>query len=117
MAADRKRRIVRIVAAPIDLDAVERLLDSGDLDGARSALARARGEEADVLRLRLGMLDGSVSPNAVMQRLVVLMQGRPGLARASDLYTEASQRAYDKHQSSMSHSHPPPPMTPKDKGS
>ena len=101
-------------AAPVDLAAVSSMLDRGELDAARSTLARVRGDEADVLRMRLALLDGSVTPQAVMQRLVSMMQSRPGLPRANEVYQEASQAAYRSSQSSLSHSHPPPKAEPRD---
>ncbi len=101
-------------ATPSDLSDVAAMLDRGEIDAARSALLRVRGDEADVLRLRIALLDGSVAPGAVMQRLVGMMQARPGLPRANELYQEASQAAYQSSQSSLAHSHPPPKAEPRD---
>jgi hypothetical protein len=100
---------------PADFESISRLLDDGDLDTARDILART--DETDdtynVLRLKLSILDHSVSPNVALQKLIQMMRTEPNLPGARALYQEASKLAYAERQSSASHSHIPPPVRPK----
>lgn len=97
-----------------DLEPIDQLLEAGDLDAARTALAAIPSQEdaVRVLRVKLGLYDGSLPPGAAMQRLIQIMRTAPDTPRAKELYQEASNRAYQSRQSSVSHSHPPPPVEP-----
>lgn len=101
---------------PSDPAEVERLLDAGDLDGARAVLESVptTDESFAVTRIRLGLLDGSTPAGAAQQALIRLMRRDPDWPGAKKLYQEASSQAYQTRESSASHSHPPPPT---DKGS
>jgi hypothetical protein len=101
---------------PEDYQTIDQLLDAGDLDGARAAISGAdpKDERYAVLRCKLSMYDGSLPPGAVMQRLIQLMRRDAEWPGAKDLYQEASNVAYQTRQSSAAHSHPPPPVEPKD---
>jgi hypothetical protein len=95
-----------------DPASIHRLLDSGDLEGARAELARVpRTEEAyAVVRVKLELYDGSLPPLAATQQLVQLMRKKPDFPGAKELYQEASNLSYQTRQSSPAHSHPPPPV-------
>jgi hypothetical protein len=90
---------------------VDQLLDAGDLEAARAELASvARAEEAySVVRIKLELYDGSLPPLAAVQQLVQLMRKRPDFPGAKELYQEASKLSYQQRESSLAHSHPPPP--------
>jgi hypothetical protein len=96
---------------PDERDTIEALLEAGDQDGARSLLEQtASGDERYlVLRVKLGLRDGSLEPGIAMQRMIALMRRDPEWPGAKETYQEASQAAYRSRQSSVSHSHPPPP--------
>jgi hypothetical protein len=93
---------------PVEID---RLLDAGDLDGAKAALAEVPGsdERYAVVRVKLGLYDGSIESGPAMQTLIQLMRRDPDWPGARALYQEASNVAYRGRQSSVAHSHPPPP--------
>jgi hypothetical protein len=97
----------------LDPASIDRLLDAGDLEGARSALAQApRSDEAyTVVRVKLELYDGTLPPLAAIQQLVQLMRKKPDFPGAKELYQEASNLSYQTRQSSPAHSHPPPPVT------
>ncbi len=94
-----------------ELDNVDQLIEAGDFDGARAALGDAAEDsvERKVLRVKLGLHDGSLPAGPAMQRLIQIMRKSPDAPRAKEIYQEASNRAYQSRQSSVSHSHPPPP--------
>jgi hypothetical protein len=96
-----------------DLASIHRLLDAGDLEGARAQLALVpRADEAfTVVRVKLELYDGSLPPLAATQQLVQLMRKHPDFPGAKELYQEASNLSYQTRQSSPAHSHPPPPVT------
>jgi hypothetical protein len=99
---------------------VDRLLDAGDLDGARVVLEAVpiTDEAFAVVRIRLGLMDGSMPAGAAQQALIRLMRRDPDWPGAKALYQDASSQAYQTRESSASHSHPPPPTdTGTDKGS
>ncbi len=100
------------IETPMDFDAIQRLLDSGDIESARDILEGTdpNDEAYAVLRLRLAMLDGSVPPTITTQRLIQLMRRQPNYPGARALFQEASKLAYTEGQSSVSHSHAPPPV-------
>ncbi|HWZ90045.1 MAG TPA: hypothetical protein VNW92_14380 [Polyangiaceae bacterium] len=97
-------------------EAIDRLLEREDLDGARAALQKADpgDERFAVARIRLALYDGSMPSGAAMQQLIQLMRRDAAWPGAKALYQEASTAAYQTRQSSVSHSHPPPPVEPKD---
>jgi hypothetical protein len=99
-----------------DPAAIHRLLDAGDIDGARTALAQVpRADEAyAVVRIKAELYEGSLPPLAAIQQLVQLMRKRPDFPGAKELYQEASSRSFQTRQSSLAHSHPPPPASDKD---
>lgn len=95
-----------------DPASIHRLLDAGDLEAARSALAEVpRGDEAyAVVRVKLDLYEGMLPPLAAIQQLVQLMRKHPEFPGAKELYQEASNLSYQTRQSSLAHSHPPPPV-------
>jgi hypothetical protein len=97
---------------PPDYAAIDELLEAGDVEGAREMLAHtpASNEGYAVLRIKLGLREGSLEPGPAMQRLIALMRRNSDWPGAKELYQEASQAAYQSRQSSVSHSHPPPPV-------
>jgi hypothetical protein len=94
-----------------DPNAVDAMLEAGDFEAARDALSDVPdGDDSyAVVRIKLGMYDGSLPPGAAMQKLIALMRLDSNWPGAKDLYQEASNQAYSSRQSSVSHSHPPPP--------
>jgi hypothetical protein len=94
---------------------VDDLVEEGDMTGARTALAKATGNAAlvELLEVKMGLYEGTLAPQLAMNRLLVLMRQDAKLPGAHALYQEASQRSYAERESSLSHSHPPPPSAPK----
>ena len=94
-----------------DPASIDRLLDAGDLEAARAALAQVpRSEEAfSVVRVKMDLYDGTLPPLAAIQQLVQLMRKKPDFPGAKELYQEASNMSFQTRQSSPAHSHPPPP--------
>jgi hypothetical protein len=92
--------------------AIDAQLEANDLDGARGALSQvdAQDETYAVLRIKLALYDGSLPAGAAMQKLIALMRRDASWPGARELYQEASNLAYQSRQSSVSHSHPPPPV-------
>lgn len=101
-----------VVQTPTDFDAIDRLLEAGDIEQAKEILQSAdpSDESYTVLRVKLGLYDGSLPPGAAMQRLIALMRRQQDWPGAKAVYQIASQRAYAEHESSVSHSHIPPPV-------
>ena len=100
---------------PEELASIDALLEAGEIEAARSALDIAGSDPAvEVLRLKLMLYEGGVPPPLVMQKLIAVMRQHPEVAGGKELYQEASQRAYTDRVSSVSHSHPPPPVRPTD---
>jgi len=93
-------------------DAIDRLLEAGDLDAAREALSAASpsDDRYAVARIKLALYDGSMPSGAAMQALIQLMRRDANWPGAKELYQSASTSAYQTRQSSVSHSHPPPPV-------
>jgi hypothetical protein len=91
---------------------VDELLTAGELDQARALLATIApsDERYAVVRVRLGLLDGSLPAGAAQQALIKLMRRDPDWPGAKSLYQNASSQAYRSRESSASHSHPPPPV-------
>jgi hypothetical protein len=98
---------------PEDVSTIDRMLEAGDLDGARAALGKTRPDDEAfaVVRIKLALYDGSAEPGLAMQQLIQLMRKRADFPGAKELYQEASTLAYGSRKSSVSHSHPPPPVT------
>ena|SRR6187551_2348751 len=95
-------------ADPTRIDA---LLDAGDLVSARAALATVPDgdERFVVVKIKLGLYDGSLASGAAMQQLIQLMRRDENFPGAKALYQEASSVAWQARQSNVAHSHPPPP--------
>ncbi len=88
------------------------LLEAGKLDEARTRLSQTSSadESYAVVRVKLGLLDGSMPAGAAQQALIRLMRRDAEWPGAKELYHKASAAAYTGGQSSASHSHPPPPV-------
>ena len=95
-----------------DPASIHRLLDAGNLEGARDELLGVpRSDEAYlVVRMKLELYDGTLPPLAAIQQLLQLMRKTPDFPGAKELYQEASNLSYQTRQSSPAHSHPPPPV-------
>ncbi len=93
-------------------EAIDGLLDAEDLEGARAALLAVPGtdESYAVVRIKLALCDGSMPSGAAMQALIQLMRRNADWPGAKALYQLASTNAFETRQSSVSHSHPPPPV-------
>jgi hypothetical protein len=93
-------------------EGIDGLLEAGDLERAREALlgVPATDESYSVARIKLALLDGSMPSGAAMQALIQLMRRNPDWPGAKTLYQQASTDAFQTRQSSVSHSHPPPPV-------
>ncbi|MFZ5894394.1 MAG: hypothetical protein ACOY0T_25250 [Myxococcota bacterium] len=100
-------------ADPTRIDA---LLDAGDLVSARAALASVPDgdERFIVVKIKLGLYDGTLAPGAAMQQLIQLMRRDENFPGAKALYQEASSVAWQARQSNVAHSHPPPPARRRD---
>lgn len=94
---------------------VDDMVELGDMTGARVALSKVGGNAAlsELLEVKMGLYEGTVAPQLAMNRLLTLMRQDPNIPGAHALYQEASQRSYAERESSLSHSHPPPPSAPK----
>ncbi len=92
-------------------ETVDQLLLRGELDQARALLAPipTSDERFAVVRVKLGLMDGTLPPGAAQQTLIKLMRRDPDWPGAKELYQGASSQAYQSRESSSSHSHPPPP--------
>lgn len=92
-------------------EAVDELLEASELERARQLLAGAApsDERFAVVRVKLGLFDGSLPAGAAQQALIKLMRRDPEWPGAKELYQLASSQAYHGRESSASHSHPPPP--------
>jgi len=93
-------------------DVLDAMLEADDLSGAREALKRipANDDRYAVVRIKLSLFDGSMASGAAMQALIQLMRKDPEWPGAKALYQRASSAAFETRQSSVSHSHPPPPV-------
>ena len=101
-------------SAPQSPEPISELLDVGELDRARELLAATPpgDERFAVVRVKLGLMDGSLPAGAAQQALIKLMRRDPEWPGAKELYQVASSQAYRSRESSASHSHPPPPVPP-----
>ncbi len=93
-------------------EAVDDLLLRGQLDPARELLSAVplSDERFAVVRVKLGLMDGTLPAGAAQQSLIKLMRRDPDWPGAKELYQAASTEAYRGRESSASHSHPPPPV-------
>lgn len=100
------------IEMPTDFEAIQRLFELGEVDQAREILEATDTEDEAymVLRLKLAMSEGSIAPAAALQKLIQLMRRQPNWPGARALFQEASRLAYAEGQSSVSHSHHPPPV-------
>lgn len=89
---------------------VDQLVEAGDLDQARGLLndVPISDERFAVVRVKLGLFDGSLPAGAAQQALIRLMRRDPDWPGAKVLYQRASGEAFRGRESSASHSHPPP---------
>lgn len=91
---------------------IDQLIEAGDFAAARSALdALPVSDALIVLRIKLDLFEGSLPAGAAMQKLIALMRKNADAPGAKELYQEASNMAYQSRTSSVSHSHPPPPVS------
>ncbi len=97
---------------PATPEPVDELLEAGQLEQARELLAQVpqSDERFAVVRVKLGLMDGSLPAGAAQQALIKLMRRDPDWPGAKVLYQLASSHAYRGRESSASHSHPPPPV-------
>jgi hypothetical protein len=87
---------------------VDQLIDSGQFEAARESLDQFASDDpiAIVLRAKLGLREGVLSPPAAMQRLLNVMRDDPNVPGGRELYQEAAGSSYRERMSSPSHSHP-----------
>ena len=93
-------------------DVLDAMLEADDLSGTRAALkdVPTSDERYAVVRIKLGLFEGSMASGVAMQALIQLMRKNPDWPGAKALYQRASSAAFETRQSSVSHSHPPPPV-------
>ena len=93
-------------------EAVDELLEAAELEQARGLLGGVppTDERFAVVRVKLGLLDGSLPAGAAQQALIKLMRRDPEWPGAKELYQLASSQSYRGRESTASHSHPPPPQ-------
>ena len=96
----------------LEPEVLDAMLEADDLSGTRMALKdiAANDERYAVVRIKLGLYDGSMPSGMAMQALIQLMRRDPEWPGAKALYQSASSAAFETRQSSVSHSHPPPPV-------
>lgn len=96
----------------LEPETLDAMLEADDLSGARAALQNvaASDERYAVARIKLALYDGSMPSGMAMQQLIQLMRKNPDWPGAKALYQSASSAAFETRQSSVSHSHPPPPV-------
>jgi hypothetical protein len=96
----------------LEPEILDGMLEADDLSGVRDALQRvpATDERYAVVRIKLGLYDGSMASGVAMQALIQLMRRNADWPGAKTLYQNASSAAFATRQSSVSHSHPPPPV-------
>ena len=96
----------------LEPDVLDAMLEADDLSGARAALQSisVTDERYAVVRIKLGLYEGSLASGLAMQQLIQLMRKNPDWPGAKALYQNASSEAFETRQSSVSHSHPPPPV-------
>jgi len=97
---------------PSELENVSRLIDQGDLRGARLALkaiTSQSGELVELMRIKLAVSERVVDPGIALQTVVNILRDAPRNQSALELYQELSMLQYQAGRSCLSHSHPPPP--------
>jgi hypothetical protein len=96
----------------LEPDTLDAMLEADDLSGVRAALQgiAPNDERYAVARIKLALYDGSMPSGMAMQALIQLMRKDPEWPGARALYQSASSVAFETRQSSVSHSHPPPPV-------
>jgi len=96
----------------LEPEVLDAMLEADDLSGARAALKsiNVSDDRYAVVRIKLGLYDGSLASGMAMQQLIQLMRKSPDWPGAKALYQSASSEAFETRQSSVSHSHPPPPV-------
>jgi len=96
----------------LEPDALDAMLEADDLSGTRAALKGipTSDDRYAVVRIKLALFEGSMPSGAAMQALIQLMRKDPDWPGAKALYQRASSTAFETRQSSVSHSHPPPPV-------
>jgi hypothetical protein len=94
---------------------VDEMVERGDTADARAALARVTGNAvlSELVEVKIALYEGTLAPQLAMNRILSLMQKDPKLPGAHALYQDASNRSYQGGESSLAHSHPPPPSKPK----
>lgn len=99
---------------PPPYDSVDALIEKQDFAGARAALRSTTGYPAlaELCEVKIALLEGTLEPQFAMNRLLSLMRKDAKLPGAHALYKAASEVSYQSGHSSLSHSHPPPPMKP-----
>ena len=107
-----KGQPTRMSDVAVPPEAVDELIEKGDLEAARAALvAVPPGDERyAVARIRLSLAEGSMPAGMAQQALIRLMRRDPDWPGAKELYAVASEAALRSGQSTASHSHPPPPV-------
>jgi hypothetical protein len=95
---------------------IDQMIDSGEYAKARTALGGhdASKPEVEVLVIKLGLTEGSLSSHVCMQKLIEILRRHPDTPGAKELYQKASSQSYKERSSTYSHSHPPPPVGPDD---
>jgi hypothetical protein len=98
---------------------IDAMVERGEYQAARDSLAAltvgaSSASLIELLGLKLALKEGTLRPQVVMNRLLALMRTDAKIPGANDLYREASQLSYSEGTSSLSHSHPPPPIKMKD---
>ncbi len=110
-----------VLNLPTPYGEIDDLIERDDLEAARSALRDLRAavgasldpELRELLDVKLALADRSIPTQLAMNRLLALMRKNPNLAGAHELYRQASDASYGSGESSMAHSHPPPPIKPR----
>ena len=101
---------------PAPFAEIDATIEGDDLDGrTRRATERSRKQRpisalVELLEIKIALRVGSLAPQLAMNRLLALMRQDSKLPGSHELYKEASQVSYDGGTSSLSHSHPPPPI-------
>jgi len=93
---------------------VDRLLEAGDIASAKAAFEAARQSAPDpdlveLFEIQIAILGKQIEPDMGLTRIVSVMRRAPKLPFAKELFQRISTLAYTGGQSSLSHSHPPPP--------
>jgi len=100
---------------PEPFGSIDALVERGNYTDARAALARTTDNPglSELLDVKISLLEETLKPQLAMNRLLALMRKDAKLPGLQELYRAASELSYEVGASSLSHSHPPPPMKPK----